>query len=94
MLECIYELTCRFLKNGDAAELLSIYSGLDYYFSSVLCLVFFRKRQRTRGDDDDALVTPQAKRSSTTLQCSEGSREAWESEVRHTGTRNCSQSSS
>lgn len=40
-----------------------------------------RKRQRIRGDDDvDALLMPQAKRLSTTLQSSEGSREAWESE--------------
>ncbi|KAM9457701.1 uncharacterized protein Hap1MRO34_018847 [Clarias gariepinus] len=39
-----------------------------------------RKRQRTPGDDDDALLMPQAKRSSTTLQSSEGSGEAWESE--------------
>ncbi|KAG7335103.1 hypothetical protein KOW79_001699 [Hemibagrus wyckioides] len=38
-----------------------------------------RKRQRTQGDDD-ALLMPQAKRTSTTAQFSEGSREAWESE--------------
>ncbi|KAK2829274.1 hypothetical protein Q7C36_017264 [Tachysurus vachellii] len=38
-----------------------------------------RKRQRSQGDDK-ALLMPQAKRSSTTAQCSDGSREAWESE--------------
>ncbi|XP_076843382.1 protein VCF1 [Brachyhypopomus gauderio] len=39
-----------------------------------------RKRQRPQGEDDHATLMPQAKRSSTTHQPSEGSQEAWEAE--------------
>lgn len=58
-------------------------SKYTFLATSAVCLALIsRKRQRPQGDDDDALLMPQTKRSSTTLQCSEGSREAWESEVR------------
>ncbi|KAK1799011.1 hypothetical protein P4O66_007284 [Electrophorus voltai] len=39
-----------------------------------------RKRQRTQGEDENGTVMPQAKRSSTTHQSLEGSREAWDAE--------------
>ncbi|KAG9264592.1 protein FAM104A-like [Astyanax mexicanus] len=39
-----------------------------------------RKRQRTQGDDEDAHLMPQSKRSSATHKSSEPSVEVWESE--------------
>uniref|UniRef100_A0A4W4HAC4 Uncharacterized protein n=1 Tax=Electrophorus electricus TaxID=8005 RepID=A0A4W4HAC4_ELEEL len=44
-----------------------------------------RKRQRTQGEDENGTVMPQAKRSSTTHQSLEGSREAWDAEVSYSG---------